>query len=97
MSLEVRKMSATTKPKPPKFTLEFNQDAARLVIEKGYAQQQAADRLGVSESALGRWVGAERGHVAWSAGTKPVLNLAGQAEQARPPRKPSGCGWSAKS
>ena len=35
MSLEVRKMSATTKPKPPKFTLEFNQDAVRLVIEKG--------------------------------------------------------------
>ena len=36
MSLEVQKMSDTNKPKQPKFTLEFKQDAARLVIEKGY-------------------------------------------------------------
>ena len=62
MSLEVHKMSDTNKPKQPRFTLEFKQDAARLVIEKGYTHQQAADSLGVSESALGRWVRAERGH-----------------------------------
>ncbi len=53
MSLEVQKMSDTNKLKQPKFTLEFKQDAARLVIEKGYTHQQAADSLGVSESALG--------------------------------------------
>jgi hypothetical protein len=35
MSLEVEMMSETNKPKAPKFTLEFKQDAARLVIEKG--------------------------------------------------------------
>jgi len=29
-------MSDANKPKQPKFTLEFKQDAARLVIEKGY-------------------------------------------------------------
>ena len=56
MSLEVQKMSDTNKPKQPKFTLELKQDAARLVIEKGYTQQQAADSLGVSESAVGRWL-----------------------------------------
>ena len=60
MSLEVQKMSDTHKPKQPKFTLEFKQDAARLVVEKGYTHKQAADSLGVSESALGRWVRAER-------------------------------------
>jgi transposase len=30
----------------PKYTLEFKQDAARLVLEKGYTHQQAADNLG---------------------------------------------------
>ena len=100
MSVEVQKMSDTNKPKQPKFTLEFKQDAARLVIEKGYTHQQAADSLGVSESALGRWVRAERnaGAVADAqTGKKPTLSLAGQDELSRPLRKPSGCGWSAKS
>lgn len=45
-------MSEANKPKQPKFTLEFKQDAARLVIEKGHAHQQAAASLGVSLSAL---------------------------------------------
>ena len=53
-------MSNDNKPKRPKFSLEFKQDAARLVIEKGYTQQEAADHLGISLSALGRWVRAER-------------------------------------
>ena len=89
-------MSETNKPKPPKFTLEFKQDAARLVIEKGYTHQQAADSLGVSLSALGRWVRAERGPGTGPAGQKVALNLADQNELARPLRKTSGCGWSAK-
>ena len=80
-------MSDTDKPKQqPKFTLEFKQDAARLVIEKGYTHQQAADSLGVSESALGRWVRAERNSGAVSdaqAGKKPTLSLVGQDELAR--------------
>ena len=86
MSLEVQKMSDTHKPKQPKFTLEFKQDAARLVIEKGYTHKQAADSLGVSESALGRWVRAERNSGAVSdvqTGRKPTLSLAGQDELAR--------------
>ncbi len=52
-------MSNSEKAKKPKFTLEFKQDAAKLVLEKGYTHQQAADSLGVSLSALGRWVKAE--------------------------------------
>lgn len=35
MSLEVN-MNTKTKQPRPKYTLEFKQDAARLVIEKGY-------------------------------------------------------------
>ena len=89
-------MSETNKPKPPKFSLEFKQDAARLVIEKGYTHQQAADSLGVSLSALGRWVRAERAPGAGPARQKTALNLAGQEELARPLRKTNGCGWSAK-
>ena len=76
-------MSEANRPKQPKFTLEFKQDAARLVVEKGYTHQQAADSLGVSLSALGRWVRAERGSVTGPAGQKPALNLADQDELAR--------------
>lgn len=68
----------------PKYSLEFKQDAARLLLEKGYSQQQAAAHLGISLSALGRWVRAERK----PSGTesmmkKPGLSLADQAELLR--------------
>ena len=53
-------MSNEKKHNRPKFSLEFKQDATKLVLEKGYSQQQAADHLGISQSALGRWVRAER-------------------------------------
>ena len=54
-------MSNQTKQRIPKYTLEFKKDAAKLVIEKGYTYEQAADSLGISLSAIGRWVRAERG------------------------------------
>jgi transposase len=73
-------MSEANKPRQPKFTLEFKQDAARLVIEKGYTQPQAAASLGVSLSALRRWVRAERGG---DGGQKTALGLADQQELAR--------------
>jgi transposase len=76
-------MSDANKPKQPKFTLEFKQDAAKLVIEKGYTHRQAADSLGVSSSALGRWVRAERGVGDSTAGQKAALGLADQQELAR--------------
>ncbi|MGY6274534.1 transposase [Methylomonas sp. MgM2] len=53
-------MTNEKKHNRPKYSLEFKQDAAKLVLEKGYSQQQAADHLGVSLSAMGRWVRAER-------------------------------------
>jgi len=53
-------MTNKTKHKRPKYSLEFKQDAAKLVLEKGYSQQQAADHLGISLSAIGRWVRTER-------------------------------------
>jgi transposase len=39
-------MSNQTKPKRPNYTIEFKQDAAKLVNEKGYTHKQAADNLG---------------------------------------------------
>ena len=59
MSLEV-KMNTQTKRLIPKYTLEFKKDTARLVNEKGYTHQQAADHRGISLSAIGRWTRAER-------------------------------------
>jgi transposase len=76
-------MSMQTKQKRPKYTLEFKKDAAKLVIEKGYTHEQAADSLGISLSALGRWVRAERGPANISAEKKPVLNLSDQSELIR--------------
>ena len=52
MSTEVI-MSNKNKQIRQSFTLEFKQSAAKLVNENGYSQQQAADSLGVSSSALG--------------------------------------------
>ena len=48
MSLEVN-MNTQTKRANPKYTLEFKQDAARLVNEKGYTHQQDVDHTGVFE------------------------------------------------
>jgi transposase len=76
-------MSNQNKHKRPKYNLEFKQDAARLVLEKGYTHRQAADNLGISLSALGRWVRAEQGPVAVSTSKRAVLNLSDQDELTR--------------
>jgi transposase len=76
-------MSETDKVKKPKFTLEFKQDAAKLVLEKGYTHQQASDSLGVSLSALGRWVRAERSPAAPSGTKTQAMNLANHDELVR--------------
>ncbi len=76
-------MSNQIKHKRPKYTLEFKQDAAKLVNEKGYTHKQAADNLGISLSAIGRWVRAEQGPTTTSATRKKVLNLTAQDELSR--------------
>lgn len=77
-------MNKQTQQKRPKYTLEFKQDAARLVLEKGYTHQQAADNLGISLSAIGRWVRAERGPDAKPTADQPSrLNLSSHAELTR--------------
>ncbi len=43
--------------------LEFKKNAARLVNEKGYTHQQAADHLDISINVIGRWSRAERSPV----------------------------------
>lgn len=53
LSAEVT-MANEQKHKRPKYNLEFKQDV-KLILEKGYGQQQAADHLYISLSALGLW------------------------------------------
>lgn len=77
MSLAVKNAEQA---KEPKYTLEFKQDAAKLLLEKGYTHQQAADCLGVSLRALGRWVKAERNPTSVAGGKNQLLNLAEQNE-----------------
>lgn len=80
MSLEV---NMNTQTKRLKYTLEFKKDAARLVNEKGYTHQQAADHLGISLSAIGRWSRAERSPARSSSEKKTILNLTDQTELIR--------------
>lgn len=47
--------------KKPYFSLEFKQDAVQLVLSKGYSIPEAAKSLGVSVSALRKWVKMEKG------------------------------------
>ena len=82
MSTEVN-MSNQTKQKRPNYTIEFKQDAAKLVNEKGYTHKQAADNPGISLGAIGRWVGAGQGSISPSATKKSVLNLTDQGELTR--------------
>lgn len=68
-----------------KVTMNTNKikEAARFVLEKGYTHQQAADNLGISLSAIGRWVRAERGSTTDGGPKEVALNLADQAELVR--------------
>ena len=76
-------MNTQTKQPRPKYTLEFKQDAARLVNEKDYTHQQAADHLSISLSAIGRWSRAERSPVAASPSKKTALSLEDKTELIR--------------
>ena len=43
-----------------RYTKEFKEDAVCLVLDQGYKVKEAAERLGVSVSALGKWVQAKQ-------------------------------------
>ncbi|MGJ0516366.1 MAG: transposase [Methylomicrobium sp.] len=74
-------MTNDIKHKRTKYSLQFKQDATKLILEKGYNQHQAADHLGISLSALGRWVRAEcKPSANESVMKKPSLSLTDQYE-----------------
>lgn len=75
-------MSHQNKHKRPKYTIQLKQDAAKLANEKGYRHKQAAENLGISLSAIRRWVRAEK-EPTTSATKKKVLNLTNQDELSR--------------
>ena len=53
MSLEVNMNKKNTRRT---FTLEYKQDAVKLVTEQDYSRQKAADSLGISLSTITTWV-----------------------------------------
>lgn len=44
-----------------KFTLEFKQEAVKLVTEQGYRQAEAAKSLGVNSKNISRWINESNG------------------------------------
>ena len=77
-SHESWKMNNPKNRSKPVFTAEFKKDAVSLVIEKGYTHEQAATNLGVSQSALSRWVRTEK-----SASQQGSVNVDEKAELAK--------------
>ena len=63
------------------FSSEFKQNAAQLVLSKGYSVKDAANSLGVSVSALRKWVHAENGKKESS--NSPQLSLTEREELLR--------------
>ena len=61
-----------TKSKRVRYTLEFKQEAARLV-ESGQSQAAVARSLGVVEQTLGNWVREHRAGKLKGATTKPAV------------------------
>src|ERR1035441_5112428 len=70
-----------TKSKRGRYTLEFKQEAARLV-ESGQSQAAAARSLGVVEQTLGNWVREHRAGTLKGASSKPAVT-AEQMENSR--------------
>ena len=70
-----------TKSTRGRYTLEFKQEAARLV-ESGQSQAAAARSLGVVEQTLGNWVRKHRAGTLKGTSSKPVVS-AEQMENSR--------------
>ena len=65
-----------------KYTPEFREQAARLVIETGRPVAHVAAEIGVGEQVLGRWVRLQR-HAAEAGDTARVLDADERAELER--------------
>ena len=75
-----------------KYTPEFREQAARLVIETGRPVAHVAAEIGVGEQVLGRWV--RRAREAAAAGdTGAVLDADERAELERLRRETPNYGW----
>src|SRR5271157_3720578 len=70
-----------TKSRRVRYTLEFKQEAARLV-ESGQSQASVARTLSVVEQTLGNWVKAHRAGTLRGASSKPLVS-AEQMETSR--------------
>lgn len=49
--------------KKTRFTMEFKQEAVKLVTAQGYTQTEAAKSLGVNSNNISRWIGELNGKV----------------------------------
>ena len=49
------------------YSAEFKEDAVNLVLKQGYKSVEAAERLGVSRSALDKWIQAKKSELSESA------------------------------
>ena len=80
MSLEVNMDKKNTRRT---FTLEYKQDAVKLVTEQGYSRQKAADSLGISLSAITTWVRQESPTGDSKEAKSVTLNLSERSELER--------------
>jgi transposase len=73
--------------KRKKYTKEFKQEAAKLVIEGGYTQAEACKSLGVGNKNLSRWIAQAKGTNAQQAAKAPesaeLLRLKKEINQLR--------------
>lgn len=65
------------------FTLEYKQDAVKLVTEQGYSRQKAANSLGISLSAITTWVRQESPTGDSKEAKSVTLNLSERSELER--------------
>lgn len=80
MSLEVNMDKKNTRRT---FTLEYKQDAVKLVTEQGYSRQKAANSLGISLSAITTWVRQESPTGDSKEAKSVTLNLSERSELER--------------
>jgi transposase len=64
----------------PIFTVEFKQSAVKLVTEQGYIRLEAANNLGISLSAITRWVRTETQYDSKPGTKQSTLNITERAE-----------------